>query len=70
MNSAESKTLKKGERIEMIVTGGSGRVYKGLITDTDEEKLTIKWDDGDMGHIEHIYADYLRRPLAATEEFK
>jgi hypothetical protein len=54
----------------MLVTGGSGRIYKGLITDTDEEKLTIKWDDGDMGHIEHIHADYLRRPLGATEEFQ
>ena len=70
MNSAESKTLKKGERIEMIVTGGSGRIYKGLITDTDEEKLTIQWDDGEMGHIEHVYADYLRKPLAATEELQ
>jgi hypothetical protein len=67
MDSAESKTLKKGDRIDMIVTGGSGRVYKGLILDTDDEKLTIRWDDGELGHIQHVYADYLRKAADPEE---
>ncbi|MEQ1605407.1 MAG: hypothetical protein ABL999_11130 [Pyrinomonadaceae bacterium] len=61
MNVDESKQLCKGDKIDMIVTGGSGRIYKGLIVDTDEEKLTVRWDDGEMGHIEHRHADYLRK---------
>lgn len=64
MNSNESKTLKKGNKVDMIVTGGSGRVYHGEVIDTDDEKNTIRWDDGEIGKIEHVLADYLRRPQA------
>jgi hypothetical protein len=64
MNSTESKTLIKGEKIEMIVTGGSGRVYHGEIIATDDNGNTIRWDDGEIGTVEHQFADYLRRPEA------
>jgi hypothetical protein len=63
MDIAESRTLKKDDRIDMIATGGSGRVYKGLILDTDKEKLTIRWDDGEIGQIEHVHADYLQKAV-------
>ncbi|MGE0244555.1 MAG: hypothetical protein AB7Q37_02835 [Pyrinomonadaceae bacterium] len=61
MNAEESRQLRKDDKIDMIVTGGSGRVYRGLIVATDDVKLTIRWDDGEMGHIEHVHADYLRK---------
>jgi hypothetical protein len=61
MDSAESKTLKKGDKIDMIVTGGSGRVYKGEVLDANEIGLSIRWDDGEQGFIEHIHADYLQK---------
>lgn len=61
MTSNESMTLTKGERIEMIVTGGSGRVYKGEVIDTDNNGNTIRWDDGEIGIIEHQFADYLSK---------
>ena len=61
MNSTESRTLAKGDKIDMVVTGGSGRVYKGEILDTNEEGLTIKWTDGEVGFINHADTDYLQK---------
>ncbi len=61
MNSRESKTLKTGDKVDMIVTGGSGRVYHGEIIDTNSDGNIIKWEDGETGIIEHSCADYLSR---------
>lgn len=67
MNSNESKTLKKGDKVDMIVTGGSGRVYHGEVIDTDDNGNSIRWDDGEIGTIEHKFADYLSKAARDTE---
>lgn len=62
MNSTESKTLTKGEKVQMVVTGGSGRVYHGEVIETNDNGNTIRWDDGEIGLIGHQFADYLNKP--------
>jgi hypothetical protein len=59
MTAEESRKLKTGDHVDMVVTGGSGRVYKGEVIDANDDGNTIKWADGEVGTIEHVFADYL-----------